>query len=154
MASYKSNAINQAALTPNGLNMTVQQYAVFSLPAALAAGDTVDFLYLPARCVPSGLTIAPDDLDSGTTATYKVGIYDPTAGNPTSDDDVFISTSASMQTGTTVVAAHSATNNFLDLAPADYDRILRLTMVAGPTTASTGKVRALFTYRGFDARSA
>ena len=154
MATYKTNLIGQATNTPDGANDVVQVLSVFSLTAALAAADTVQLCYLPARCVPSSLIIAPDDLDSGTTATYKVGLLDPTSGGPTTDDDVFLSTQSGMQTGTAVTAAHSATNSFLDIAPVDYDRVVYLTMVAGPTTASTGKVRALFSYRAYDARSA
>lgn len=150
--AYKTNAIDMAAISPDGLNDVVETFAAFSLTAALAASDTIDLVKLPARCVPSSLAIAPDDLDSGTTATYKVGIYDPTSGNPTSDDDVFLSTQSGMQTGAAATSAHSATNNYLDLAPVSYDRYVRLTMVAGPTTASTGKVRALFRYRAYDSR--
>lgn len=152
MTAYTTPTFNVAPVAPDGLNGVVPLFAVHTLTAALAAADTIDFFKLPAKCKPMSLTIAPDDLDSGTTATYKVGIYDPTTGNPTSDDDVFVSTSATMQTGAAVVAAHSATNSFLDLAAVDYDRYVRLTMVAGPTTASTGKVRALMTIRANDTR--
>ena len=132
----------------------MQQYAVFSLPAALAAGDTVNFR-VPAGALRSVRSDdRADDLDSGTTATWPRSASTPDGRQ--SDQRrrrVHQHERQHYRPGTTVVAARSATNNFLDLAPADYDRILRLTMVAG-LTASTGKVRALFTYRGFDARSA
>lgn len=152
MTAYSTPTFAVAPVAPDGLNDVSPLYGVFTLTAALAAADTIDFFKLPAKCKPMSLTIAPDDLDSGTTATYKVGIYDPTSGNPTSDDDVFLSTQSGMQTGAAVNAAHSATNNFLDLAAVDYDRYVRLTMVAGPTTATTGKVRALMTIRANDTR--
>lgn len=119
---------------------------------ALVVNDTVDLVILPGNCVPVDLLLDADDLDSGGSPALvlKVGIYDPTSGNPTSDDDCFITTTIIGQTGG--VARMNAVAG-LRLAPVDYDRYVRVTVSTAPATgATTGKLGVQLQYKGADHR--
>ena len=128
-AHRPANSCNYGALVS-------QNSGKYEIAAALVINDTIALCKLPAQEVPVDLVLNCDDLDSdGTPAiVLDVGIYDPETGNPTSDPDCFIDASDVAQAGgiarMNVVAGR-------ELAPVNYDRSVRATVVTAPATGAT-----------------
>lgn len=111
----------------------VAQYDELTTTTLLANADGVNVFTLPAGHKPVDFWFKPDDLDSGTTITFTIG-YEGAA-------NAFVTTSAVMQTGALAVIA----STFYDYVPHTADRIITITITAGPATAN-GKLRALMAY--------
>lgn len=115
---------------PNRRGETITVRPTYTLTAAIGATDVINICPIPAGAKIVYLAVTNPDLDSGTTAAFGLG-------NSTSAT-AYASASAGFQTATTTVVAQSA----LDVANNVFvaNDTLKLTMSAGPTTASTGVV--------------
>jgi hypothetical protein len=116
-------------------NVEAVAYGEYSLAAALAAADVVQMVKVPAGAYITGITLAPDDLDTGTTITLSVG-----DGNIAAR---FISASTAAQTGAVVTLSVAAGMGF----QYTVDDTIDITVAAGPSTATTGKLRLLVRYK-------
>lgn len=120
----------------------------FSLTAALAAADIIEFGFLPADHVPVDYVIDNDDLDSGATVTTDFGIL-TSAGTAVStaaaDGGAKWESAGTWLRG--VVPARPVTNPVFRVEPSSANRKVGMVMAAGPSTASSGKIGVTLTYR-------
>lgn len=135
MADYIADAANarRPSATVTGFGQGTVNHGIFTVDTALAAADTVALCKLPAGHVPVDFILDTDDLDTDgvPTITMKAGIIGG------ADDGALIATSTVGQAGglarLDVVAGRR-------LAPADVDRLIGLTVVAGAATGAVGGV--------------
>lgn len=125
----------------------------FSLTAALAATDVVEFGFLPQNCVPIDWMIDNDDLDSGATITTDFGIL-TAAGTAvsaaTADGGAkWLTASAQLQAPLATSLLRPLTNAHLRVVPdAVTKRKIGMVIIAGPSTAVTGLIGVTLMYRG------
>lgn len=118
----------------NAVGTTVELWSV-AVTAALGINDILLGPTLPAGTYLTALTVAPDDLDSVTGITFKVGYTGTTAA--------FIATgNTGMQSGT--VATMNVPSGFGFTATTDTQVII--TIVAAATTPVAGTVRIIVGY--------
>lgn len=130
--NYLFNRINSTyepvSQVPIKRGETITLRPTYTLAAVLANADVINICDILPGCKIVYLAWTNPDLDSGTTITFNMG-------NSTSAS-VYASSSTSFQSAGTTVVAQSV----LDVANNTFvanDR-LKLTVNAGPSTASTG----------------
>jgi hypothetical protein len=112
--------------------------ATYSLAAALAAGDIVQMMPLPAGFVPVDFILDSDDLDTNGTPTiaFDVGLID-TNGNV--GQEVFAATPVAQAGGVVRPTAKTA----FRVAPSDSDRMIAIKVATGPATGTTSGIIGL-----------
>ncbi len=122
------------AITVTGVGQATVNHGEYEIAAALVINDTIDLCKLPAGHIPVEFVFACDDLDTnGAPAiVLNIGIYDSVGA--TTDADLFIAASTVAQAGGFARMDNIAA---LDLAPADNDRIVRVTVATAPATGAT-----------------
>jgi hypothetical protein len=137
MANWQMNSILTG--TPekpkyNAVGTTLELWTV-AVTTALATSDIILGPTIPAGTYLTAVTVAPDDLDSATSITFKVGYTGTTAA--------FIATgNTGMQSGT--VATMNVPAGFGYTATTDTQVII--TIVAGAGTAVAGTIRLMIAY--------
>jgi hypothetical protein len=117
--------------------------ATYALAAALAAGDIVQMMPLPAGFVPVDFILDSDDLDAGVTPTIAldVGLVD-TNGNV--GQEVFAASTVAQAGGVVRPTAKTA----FRVAPSDSDRMVAIKVATGPATGATsGTIGLTMLYR-------
>lgn len=145
------SALNTARITNNqpapsaDQNGVIAVRAEYSLTAALALNDTIDFAKVPAGHIPVDVILDSDDVDTGGSpaVVFQVGLR--AADGTTDDPDAFIKNSNVGQAGgvasTNVVTAFRIT-------PHTADRNVYLTVSTAPATGATsGKIGVTVLYR-------
>lgn len=76
MAIFQTNEARGIVTTPGPLTsgVTVAMESEFTIPAALAAGDVVEMLRLPAYCTVCDATLIADDADSNGAPTIALDV--------------------------------------------------------------------------------
>jgi len=116
---------------------TVTERVTYTLTAALAANDVINILPIQAGAKILRCAITNPDLDSGTTITFNLG--------NTASATAFLSASAGFQSATTTSltdAQVDVTNNVFT----GTSDLLKLTVAAGPSTASSGTISFIVTW--------
>lgn len=127
--------------------------AVALLAAQVATGNVVEFLELPAGCVPVGYTLVSTDLDAATGVTIDLGLLTD-AGTAVSTDAAdggakWVAASALGQAGG--ILLHTASKAAYDIvgevAGEDVNRTVGLVFAAGATTGADGTVTLELQYK-------
>jgi len=133
--------LNKAYPSPQFAGHTVtMRFSIALTTAQLVTGNIIELAPLPAGCVPVGVTLDSDDLDSGTAALLDVGIMSGAFG----DNDAartcgaeFISQSNVAQAGgvvrPTLVSAYRQ-------AAANTDRSIGVKIQTQPGTPVAGTI--------------
>lgn len=121
----------------------------YSLAAALAAADVIEFGFLPEDHVPVDYMIDNDDLDAGATITADFGLLTAagTAVSAVAADGgaKWLTASALLQTATNT---RPTANTHTRVTPsATSRRKVGMVIAAGPSTASTGKIGVTLFYK-------
>jgi hypothetical protein len=131
-----------AVPTPAGGNVVAHVRAEVTLTAAVAIGDVLDFLPLPAGYVVVDYALENDDCDTGTTAVGDLGVLD-SAGTAVStaaaDGTAWLAASSALQAAAFTRNSAQAAAKQIALArmtPSATDRTLAFVV----TTAGTGGV--------------
>ena len=109
---------------------------------ALALGDLLEMVPLPAGHVPVDCIVDSDDLDSNATPAlvFSAGLI--TGDTPTVDEMI-----ASTDIGQTGGIARMDAKGGTRIAPADTDRVFGLKCTAAPATFQAGSVAFTLLYR-------
>lgn len=153
MAIYKTD--NAAGIRPAPESddvCLVSVRAEFSLSAALAAADVVQLAELPAGFVVTDFILDCDDLDAGATVTADLGVLDAAGAvsAAAADGGKWLTADTSLRAASvTRMSAQSVAvqQAILRMSKSDSPRKIGLNIVAGPTTASSGKIGLTLTYR-------
>jgi len=120
----------------------------YSLAAALAASDVIEFGFLPADHVPVDYLIDTDDLDSGATITTDFGLL-TSAGTAVSTATAdggakWLSADTGLRSATNL---RPTANTITRVQPSSSNRKVGMVIAAGPSTATTGKIGVTLLYR-------
>ena len=154
MTTHKTDYVKGVKASPEVNNAAVVAIrAQFDLTAALASGDVVQFVELPAGRVVHDFQIDNDDLDSGATVTADVGILNDAGtaiSTDTADGGKWITNGTELR-GVSVVGladqAAAVRAAVARMEASDEARIVAVVLTAGPTTATSGKIGFTLTHR-------
>jgi hypothetical protein len=116
---------------------TISVRAVFPVKTALAVGDIIEFLTLPADHVPVDCLVDADDLDSGATPAlaYDVGIMSGAVGLMDVNRSVGAQFFSAATVGQTAGMARTGLRSALCLMPRGVDRSVGLKVTTAAATA-------------------
>ena len=150
MAVLDSNmsVSNAPVVTPNRAGSVMAQRGYKSLTAAqVVVGNIVKLCKLPAGCVPVGLVVDFDELDSNASPTTTA-----TFGILNSDEDA-LAVSAGALTTTQLGAGGiqaASDEDFFRVAATDSDRYIAVILGGTVATAAAGVLGATLQYRAKD----
>ena len=137
--------------TPAGIEVIAQRFTIDLATGDLALNTIGQIGVLPAGCLPVGLDIDCDDIDSSTAAAvFEFGIWD---GAGASLSVVAADGGGAWgTTGTAVATAFSKAitrtlNNMNKVTASNSDRKLGMKVTTAPTTAVAGTVGGTLWYR-------
>ena len=132
-------------VVPNQVGICYVNKGIYTVSAALIINDIVKLNILPAGCVPVDFSLIATDLDSATTMTVSVGLWDGTTGLVASSE--FIVESAVAQAGG--VARMASLNALLTIVKATTDQYIALKVIAAPTSTAitTGYFKGILFYQ-------
>lgn len=115
----------------------VSMRAVFPISAALAAGDIIEMLVLPADCVLVDAVLDADDLDSGASPTlaYDVGIMSGPVGLKDATRTVSNQIFSGATTGQAAGAARASARTAFTIEPKGVDRSIGIKVSTAAATA-------------------
>lgn len=115
----------------------VSMRAVFPISAALAAGDIIEMLVLPADCVLVDAVLDADDLDSGASPTlaYDVGIMSGPVGLKDTTRTVSNQIFSGATTGQAAGAARASARTAFTIEPKGVDRSIGIKVSTAAATA-------------------
>ena len=126
----------------------VVQHASFALPATpLQVGDIIELGILPGGNVPTDAIAVSDDLDSGTSLTFDIGIMSGEVGDATSPRTCGSELFAASAIGQTGGVARATAASAFTIAPTSNHRSVGVKVTAAPQTQVAGaKLRLILKY--------
>ena len=136
MTDLVSNAASDArpSMTVTGVGQATINQGKIDLTDILVTADTVALCKLPAGHVPIDFTLVSDDLDTAAALLMEVGIIGG------ADSGALVASNTLGQAGGMARMDNAAG---FDIAPADVDRLIGVTVLTGATGAIAGKLEGI-----------
>ena len=128
---------------PAGAEVVAVRYAIALTVNDLDAGDVGAVGLLPAACVPVGLVIDTDDLDTHATPTLQASVGLLNA----QQSDLAVVFASGLSVGQSAAATPVYSSTLLRLAKADGDRLLGVKWTTGAATKAAGTLGLTLFYK-------